>query len=145
MNLDALIRFFESITPESVSRFPEFYAENAWFKDPFNEVRGVGAIQRIFAHMFGQVDEPRFVVSEQVTDANGAVLIWNFHYRSRGAAKTGEEQVMRGVSHLKFDADGKVAYHRDYWDTGEELYMKIPLLGALMRFLRRRLSVGEAG
>ena len=140
MNLDPLIRFFESITPESVSRFPEFYAENAWFKDPFNEVRGLGAIQRIFAHMFGQVDEPRFVVSEQVADAHGAVLIWTFHYRSRGASKA-EEHVIRGVSHLKFDADGKVAFHRDYWDTGEELYMKIPLLGALMRFLRRRLSV----
>ena len=140
MNLDPLIRFFESITPESVSRFPEFYAENAWFKDPFNEVRGVGAIQRIFSHMFGQVDEPRFVVSERVADTQGVVLIWTFHYRSRGASNA-EEYIIRGVSHLKFDADGKVAFHRDYWDTGEELYMKIPLLGALMRFLRRRLSV----
>ena len=140
MNLDPLIRFFESITPESVSRFPEFYAENAWFKDPFNEVLGVDAIQRIFAHMFRQVDEPRFVVSERVADTQGVVLIWTFHYRSRGASKA-EEHVIRGVSHLKFDADGRVVFHRDYWDTGEELYMKIPLLGALMRFLRRRLSV----
>ena len=140
MNLDPLIRFFESITPESVSRFPEFYAENAWFKDPFNEVLGVDAIQRIFAHMFRQVDEPRFVVSERVADTQGVVLIWTFHYRSRGASNA-EEYIIRGVSHLKFDADGRVVFHRDYWDTGEELYMKIPLLGALMRFLRRRLSV----
>ena len=140
MNLDPLVRFFESITPESVSRFPEFYAENAWFKDPFNEVLGVDAIQRIFAHMFRQVDEPRFVVSERVADTQGVVLIWTFHYRSRGASNA-EEYIIRGVSHLKFDADGRVVFHRDYWDTGEELYMKIPLLGALMRFLRRRLSV----
>ena len=140
MNLDPLIRFFVSITPESVSRFPEFYAENAWFKDPFNEVLGVDAIQRIFAHMFRQVDEPRFVVSERVADTQGVVLIWTFHYRSRGASNA-EEYIIRGVSHLKFDADGRVVFHRDYWDTGEELYMKIPLLGGLMRFLRRRLSV----
>ena len=140
MNLDPLVRFFESITPESVSRFPEFYAENAWFKDPFNEVLGVDAIQRIFAHMFRQVDEPRFVVSERVADTQGVVLIWTFHYRSRGASNA-EEYIIRGVSHLKFDADGRVVFHRDYWDTGEELYMKIPLLGGLMRFLRRRLSV----
>ena len=140
MRLDDLVDFFETLTPQSLDRFPEFYAADAWFKDPFNEVRGVDAIQRIFAHMFGQVDEPRFVVSEQVADANGAVLVWTLHYRSRGASNV-EELVIRGVSHLKFDADGKVAFHRDYWDTGEELYMKIPLLGALMRFLRRRLSV----
>ena len=140
MRRDDLVDFFETLTPQSLDRFPEFYAADAWFKDPFNEVRGVDAIQRIFAHMFGQVDEPRFVVSEQVADANGAVLVWTLHYRSRGASKA-EEHVIRGVSHLKFDSDGKVAFHRDYWDTGEELYMKIPLLGALMRFLRRRLSV----
>ena len=40
----------------------------------------------------------------------------------------------------KFDADGKVNYHRDYWDTGEELYMKLPGLGTLMRGLRRVLA-----
>ena len=137
---DDLVDFFETLTPQSLDRFPEFYAADAWFKDPFNEVRGVETIQRIFSHMFGQVDEPRFVVSERVADANGAVLVWTLHYRSRGASNV-EERVIRGVSHLKFDADGKVVFHRDYWDTVEELYMKIPLLGALMRFLRRRLSV----
>ena len=47
---------------------------------------------------------------------------------------------MRGVSHLKFAADGKVNYHRDYWDTGEELYMKLPLIGAVMRGLKRLLA-----
>jgi hypothetical protein len=49
MNLDALIDFFHGLSPESVARFPEFYGADAYFKDPFNEVRGVAAIQRIFS------------------------------------------------------------------------------------------------
>jgi hypothetical protein len=32
-----------------------------------------------------------------------------------------------------------VADHRDYWDAAEELYEKLPVLGALMRLLKRRL------
>lgn len=139
MNLDKLIRFYHDLSPESIARFPEFYSEDAFFKDPFNEVSGVPAIQRIFRHMFGQVGEPRFVVTEQVVDAGGAMLIWAFYFRVRLWGK-GETQVMRGVSHLKFDADGKVNYHRDYWDTAEELYMKLPALGTLMRGLRRALA-----
>ena len=139
MNLEPLIRFYHELTPESVARFPEFYSADAWFKDPFNEVRGLPAIQRIFSHMFTQVDEPRFVITEQVADAGGAMLIWEFCFRVRLWGK-GTTQVMRGVSHLKFDADGKVNYHRDYWDTGEELYMKLPGLGTLMRGLRRVLA-----
>jgi hypothetical protein len=43
-----------------------------------------------------------------------------------------------GATHLVFDADGKVAVHRDYWDAAEELYEKLPLLGGLMRWLKRR-------
>jgi steroid delta-isomerase len=139
MNLDELIRFYHDLTPESVARFPEFYSADAWFKDPFNEVRGTAAIQRIFTHMFTQVDEPRFVVTERVVDAGGAMLVWELGFRVRLWGK-GQAQIMRGVSHLKFDADGKVCYHRDYWDTGEELYMKLPGLGTLMRGLRRVLA-----
>ena len=139
MKIDELIRFYRELSPESVARFPDFYSANAWFKDPFNEVRGVAAIQRIFTHMFRQVAEPRFVVTEKVVDAGGAMLVWEFYFRVRLWGR-GEAQVLRGVSHLRFDAAGKVNYHRDYWDTAEELYMKLPALGTLMRGLKRALA-----
>ena len=139
MSLDPLIRFYQELSPEGVERFAEFYSADAYFKDPFNEVRGIPAIQRIFRHMFGQLAEPRFVITERVADPGGAVLVWEFSYRVRLWGK-GETQVMRGVSHLRFDAAGKVEYHRDYWDTAEELYMKLPALGWLMRGLRRVLA-----
>ena len=132
MDLDALVRFYQELTPASVARFPEFYAEDAWFKDPFQEVRGVAAIQRIFAHMFRQVEEPRFVVSERLADDRSAMLVWEFRY--------GRGQCIRGVSHLRFAEDGRIAYHRDYWDAAEELYEKLPVLGILLRRLRRALA-----
>ena len=138
-DLDRLIAFFHDLTPESIARFPEFYSADAYFKDPFNEVRGVEAIQRIFRHMFQQVETPRFVVTERVADANGVMLVWEFCYRVRLWGR-GETQVMRGVSHLRFAADGKVNYHRDYWDAAEELYMKLPAIGSLMRGLRKMLA-----
>lgn len=140
MELDRLIAFYHELTPGTLERLADFYGPDAYFKDPFNEVRGVEAIQRIFAHMFEQLDAPRFVVPERVADADGAVLIWEFHYRMRRSGR-GAAQVIRGVSHLKFGADGKVSYHRDYWDAAEELYMKLPAIGCLMRALRKRLAV----
>lgn len=139
MTLDALIRFYHDLSPQSVARFSEYYSDDAFFKDPFNEVRGVRAIERIFRHMFEQVAEPRFIVSETIGDRHGAVLVWTFHFRAAGWGG-GREQLMRGVSHLRFDADGRVNYHRDYWDTAEELYVKLPLVGWLMRGLRRLLK-----
>lgn len=140
MELDRLIGFFHEMSPDSVTRFSEHYSDDAYFKDPFNEVHGLPAIQRIFSHMFRQVDEPRFVVTEQLATESGAMLVWEFRYRVRSSPDRGRAQCIRGVSHLKFDIAGKVCYHRDYWDAAEELYMKLPLLGMLMRGLRRMLA-----
>ena len=139
MALAELIKFYNEFSPESVARFPEFYSADAYFKDPFNEVRGIAPIQHIFSHMFKQVAEPRFAVIETIADEHGVMLIWEFYFRVKLWGK-GQAQVMRGVSHLRFDPDGKVNYHRDYWDTGEELYMKLPVMGSLMRGLRRALA-----
>jgi steroid delta-isomerase len=139
MTIDELIDFYHGLAPESIARFPEFYSADAYFKDPFNEVRGVAAIQHIFSHMFRQVGAPRFIVSERVVDEHAVLLVWTFHYLVRKWGKD-QAQVIRGVSHLKFDADGRVNFHRDYWDAAEELYMKLPVLGMLMRRLRRALA-----
>jgi len=139
MSLQALVDFYQTLTPVSIARFPEFYAADARFKDPFNEVATLADIQHIFSHMFRQVDQPRFVVTEQLVAANGVVLVWEFYFRVRRWGG-GELQIMRGVSHLRFNADGKVCYHRDYWDAAEELYMKLPGIGLLMRGLRRALA-----
>jgi len=139
MQLKALIDFYEQLTLQDVSRFGEFYSDDAYFKDPFNEVRGVAAIEHIFRHMFQQVAEPRFIVTEQLVNEGSAMLVWEFHFRLRSWKPT-QIQTLRGVSHLKFDAAGKVAFHRDYWDSGEELYMKLPLLGSLMKCLRKAFA-----
>ena len=138
-SLDELIAFYENFSIADVARFGEFYSTDAWFKDPFNEVSGLPAIQRIFSHMFSQVAEPRFHIEERLVADNGAMLVWTFHYRMPRLGGGGN-QVMRGASHLRFDAAGKVNDHRDYWDAAEELYMKLPAVGWLMRGLRRMIS-----
>lgn len=40
------------------------------------------------------------------------------------------------ASDIRFAADGRVVYHRDYWDAADERYAKLPALGILMRWLR---------
>jgi len=56
------------------------------------------------------------------------------------AHRPGVVQTIHGASHLRFDAAGRIAYHRDYWDAASELYAKLPLIGPVMRYLQRRLG-----
>jgi steroid delta-isomerase len=135
--LDRLVRFFEEMTPSHLERLGDIYCEEAAFKDPFNEVRGLPAIRRIFAHMFDTLREPRFRVTGTIAEGMQAMVAWEFHCLIRRGSRP---LCLRGASHLTFGADGRVLSHRDYWDTAEELYMKLPLLGSLMRTLRRLLA-----
>ena len=139
MNLERIIDFYQTLTPESIEHLPDLYSANAYFKDPFNEVREVAAIQGIFAHMFRQVKEPRFLITDRIAEASCAMLAWEFSFCAN-PHNNGERQTIRGVSHLKFDPDGKISFHRDYWDAAEELYAKLPIIGLLMRGLRKKLS-----
>ena len=51
-----------------------------------------------------------------------------------------DEQFIHGASHRRFATDGRVVYHRGYWDVAEELYEKLPVLGILMRWLKRQAA-----
>ena len=133
--LERLVAWYETLTPHALERIAEFYAHDAVFKDPFNEVAGRAAIRRVFEHMFETTEAPRFRIATRLAGEREACVTWVFAFR---AARRDFE--IRGATHLVFDARGKVVAHRDYWDAAEELYCKLPLLGALLRLLGRRFS-----
>ena len=136
LELERLVRFFETISLDDLhAQLALVYAADARFKDPFNEVSGVVQIGRIFEHMFVQVNEPHFVVTTKLLQGRQAFLTWEFLFRMKRFSN--DTQCIRGATHILFDADGKVALHRDYWDAAEELYEKLPVVGSLMRWLKR--------
>ena len=134
-----VIAFFENLSPADVATIGRFYAPQARFKDPFNEVVGVPAIQGIFAHMFEALEQPRFVVTGRVVQGPQCFLTWDFLFAFKDFHK-GVTQTVRGASHLVLDEQGLVSLHRDYWDAAEELYEKLPVVGALMRWLKKRAN-----
>ena len=134
-NLDKLIHFFESISQENTVDLKQIYTDDVFFKDPFNEVNGIQHVISIFDHMFHQLDQPRFVVTTHVIQGYQAFLTWDFLFKMKRFNRN--EQCIRGASHIRFAADGRVSYHRDYWDVAEELYEKLPLIGSVMRGLKK--------
>jgi steroid delta-isomerase len=136
---ERICQFFETLAPQSLAQIGAHYTPEARFKDPFNEVQGHAAIRRIFEHMFTSLHEPRFVVTQRIVDGAQVFLVWEFRFRFQ-RFDTVTAQVIRGGSHLVLAEDGRIADHRDYWDAAEELYEKLPGVGAVMRWLKRRAN-----
>jgi limonene-1,2-epoxide hydrolase len=127
---------FETLTPTTLPELLALYAQDARFVDPFNDVRGADKVGAIFEHMFTQVDEPRFVVSRIIDGGNELFMRWDFTFVARG-----KPQHIHGATHFELSAAGLITLHRDYWDAAQELYEKLPVLGALLRWIRSKLAL----
>lgn len=129
-NIDALVHWYETLNPASLERIGEFYTENAYFRDPFNEVNGQSAIRKIMQDMFEKLENPRFVVEERIVEGSSGFMVWRFAFSVRR-----RPMEIQGSTHVRFAADGRVDFHRDYWDAAGELYAKLPVVGWLVRRL----------
>ncbi len=135
---EEIARWFESLQPEMLDSIGDIYAADAIFTDPFNDVIGVDSVRQIYAHMFASLDSPGFVVNTIVVEAEQAFMTWSFNFRRASTPYS-----IAGCTHFRLDASGRIALHRDYWDAAREVYEHIPLLGAMLRVLRRRLKASK--
>ncbi len=139
VDIGHMVRVFETLTESSIGELRSIYAPGAHFADPFNAVQGIEAIEQVFRHMFATLERPRFVITGSVVQADQYVLLWEFRFRFR-SFRTQVDQSVPGASHLRLDAQGRITHHQDYWDAAHGLYQKMPLIGALMRWLRQRVN-----
>lgn len=131
-----VIDFYQHLTPSRLASLGEIYADDATFKDPFNQVRGLAAIGSIFGQMFAHDDAPRFVVTDASLQGSRAFLIWDFECRA--AQRSVGLWRIHGATAITFDAQGKVQDHCDYWDAAEHVYARLPVIGSVVRWMQRR-------
>ena len=139
-----VVAFYEGLDGlAALAALPEVYAEEARFRDPFNDLRGHAAIHRVFAHMFEALQTPRFTVQEAVVQGDVAYLAWTFRF-GLPLGRRVRPIAFEGATRLHFDAAGRVDDHRDHWDAAAGLYAQLPLLGGPARWLQRRLATPGA-
>ena len=66
-------------------------------------------------------------------------LLWELGF----LRSSGQPMHICGTSYLQFDGDGLVATHRDFWDPVEEIFAKVPVLGAVARALQHKLRAPQ--
>lgn len=129
--------FYDSLTAQtSKEEYASFFNEASTFQDPFQKVQGLDAIHNIFVDMYKTLHQPKFKILETVCDEKSTYIQWTFEY-AMSPIKPLES--FTGVSRVTFDEHGKVLSHIDYWDAAENIYEKIPLLGSLIRIIKRKI------
>lgn len=135
--LEAYVGLLETMSPERLDDLMDHCAADVRFQDPFNAVQGVERYQAVLKKMYEDVPEVRFTVTQKGLGEERAFIRWRFE----GRTKSGGRLDFDGVSELSFDKEGKVTLHRDFWDAAGALYETVPVLGAVLRLIRKRLAI----
>lgn len=133
--LAAYAAYFEALRPETVADLYGLARPDLRFRDPFNDVVGVEAVERIFRHMFRSLDDPGFAITDRALGEAAGYLRWTMTFGLRG-----RRYHIDGVAEIDVDHDGRIAGHVDHWDAASQLYGRLPWIGWPFRFLRRRLA-----
>lgn len=134
--LDAWAAFFEGLSLPALDRIPQLTTEGVRFRDPFNDSRGRDQLRLVMEHTLNGCRDLRFTVTHRLYAPDLALLRWRFEATVTGV---GALDVI-GTSEVRQAPDGRVSEHVDHWDSGENVYLRLPLLGAPLRLIRRRLG-----
>jgi len=137
MTEEKITYFFEHLSKHtSLNAFSDIYDDQVEFKDPFNEVKSIKSVHGVFAHMYRNLDNPRFVIREYIAKDNIAYVKWEFSFSFKNESI---QNAFEGVSRLKMNEEGKVIQHTDYWDAAEHMYEKMPFIGWLIHKIKQMI------
>ncbi|SDW65086.1 nuclear transport factor 2 family protein [Marinobacter mobilis] len=137
----AITRFmtlFNQMDRQGVDGLAEVYASDVRFIDPFTRVSGLDDLGHYFTDAYENVISARFDFEDPTLQGDTCALPWIMHLNHR-RLRNGQTLLVDGISYLHLQ-DGLICYHRDYFDAGQLIYQNVPVLGAVIRWLRRQAS-----
>jgi hypothetical protein len=135
--LNAYMRFYQDLRPETVSRLDRLAVPEVHFKDPFNDFRSRDRMKQVFTSMFHKLEQPRFIIRDHAISQQMTYMRWGFSFRT---PSTPRPTTIEGMSEVKFDMAGQVTSHIDHWDAAEQFYERLPVLGWVLRQIKARMA-----
>lgn len=129
---------FAAPMPQGIDALLALAAEDVRFADPFNDVRGKPALREILEDMVARCEDPAFAILDVGAGDKAGYIRWEFRFRPKGRR---DMWTFSGMSEILADDAGLVTAHIDHWDSGSQLYAKLPLIGWPVRRIAKSLSV----
>lgn len=132
--------FFSDFSPDKIAKLlPQTYAKDVWFNDTLKTVVGREPLSHYLAESAAAVDACTVEVHDVTRGAQADYYVrWTMRIRFK-KFKRGVDTYSIGISHLRFNPAGEVVMHQDFWDATQGLFEHVPVIGALIRLIKRRL------
>jgi len=133
---DNVQQYFSGMTAASVrDQTASVYAPEAYLNDTLVGIEGSGRIEAYFAHTIERAQLLKVEFLERAPVGTDWYVRWRMTVVAEGL-NGGQPVVTYGVTQFRFDGDGRVLIHKDFWDAGSGLYEQLPGLGRVIGWVR---------
>lgn len=131
---------FEDLTaPDAEAAVQAVYADRVHFNDTLITLESGAEVAAYMGETGKRVSNCRVIVEHALRDGPDVFVRWTMHFESK-AYGIGIDSKSVGMTHLRFDEEGRVILHQDFWDAAGGLYEHLPLVGAMIRTTKRLMK-----
>ena len=116
----------------------QVYADKTYFRDAFKEFESAEAIRDYMLSGLKPLEAAEFVFNRFARSGSDYYLDWTMRLDFK-KTPTGTWEESIGVTHMRFNSDGKVIFHQDYWDPTDIVYRRIPIAKNLIAFVKVKM------
>ncbi len=118
---------------------PKVYAADAFLDDTLMVHHGAAAIEDYFVKTAGNMTSCEVSIDDVSRSRENYYVRWTMIFAAP-AMSGGKPVHSVGISQVRFDREGKVSFHQDFWDSGKNFYAHLPIAGGVIGFIRKRLE-----
>ena len=131
--------FLSEMTAERIrSDIRDVYAPDVFMNDTLRTLEGVDEVEEYLLETVARTSFVRVRFDDVARSGGDYYLRWFMAYQS-DRINGGDVVESIGMTHIRFDAAGRVILHQDYWDSGDGLFGRVPVVGWMIRSLKARM------
>lgn len=116
----------------------EAYANEFYFNDTFRSIDNIEDLVTYMSQTADNVIETKVYIKDIAQSDEDYYVRWvmDIHFETY-KKKIASRSI--GMSHLRFNAEGKIILHQDYWDNTDAFFRHLPVVGYMIKKVQKRL------
>jgi hypothetical protein len=115
------------------------YAADAYLDDTLALHHGAAEIEAYFIKTSEAMTSYQVTIDDMARSGDDYYVRWTMVFAAP-ALSGGKPVHSVGISQVRFNREGKVAFHQDFWDSGKNFHAHLPVVGGAVGFVRKRLE-----
>ncbi|MGL4401581.1 MAG: nuclear transport factor 2 family protein [Luteolibacter sp.] len=115
------------------------YSSDAYLDDTLVVHQGAAEIEAYFLKTSETMTSYQTTVDDVARSGNDYYVRWTMKFAAP-ALSGGKPVTSVGVSQIRFNREGQVAFHQDFWDSGKNFYAHLPVIGGAIGYVGKRLE-----